>query len=56
MEYDYKTIKDLFAQLEEEANELIDYGNSKEIAQGYGMQKVINEIRNYCKKNKIKLN
>lgn len=52
---DYKTIKDLFAELKEQADELINFGNSKEIAEGVGMLKVINEIEKYCKKNKIAL-
>ena len=50
---DYKTLKDLFAELDEQAQELIDCGNSKEKAEGYGMQKVTTAIYEYCKKNKI---
>jgi hypothetical protein len=52
---DYKTLKDLFAELDEQAKELIDCGDSKEKAEGYGMQKVTTAIYMYCKKNKIKL-
>lgn len=39
-----KTLKDLLAELDEQAQELIDFGNSKEKAEGYGMQTVINVI------------
>jgi hypothetical protein len=53
MNHDYKTLKDLFHQLDEEANELIDLGDSKEKREGYGMLRVTEAIRNYCKKNKI---
>jgi hypothetical protein len=49
----YKTLKDLFAELDQQAKELIDFGNSKEKSEGYGMQKVTNAIYDYCKKNKI---
>lgn len=52
---DYKTIKDLFIELDEQAQELIDYGNSKEKAEGYGMKNVTQAIYDYCKKNKIML-
>ena len=48
-----KTLKDLFVELDEQAQELIDHGNSKEIAKGYGMREVIAAIYDYCKKNKI---
>jgi hypothetical protein len=37
------TIKELKAQ----AKELIDFGNSKEQAEGHGMMKVLNEISKY---------
>ena len=53
MYHDYKALKDLFHQLDEEANELIDLGDSKEKREGYGMLRVTEAIRNYCKKNKI---
>jgi hypothetical protein len=53
MNHDYKTLKDLFHQLDEEANELIELGDSKEKREGYGMLRVTEAIRNYCKKNKI---
>jgi hypothetical protein len=49
----YKTLKDLFLELDEQAHELINFGNSKEKAEGYGMQKVTTAIYEYCKKNKI---
>lgn len=52
---EYKTLKDLFAELDEQAQELIDCGNSKEKAEGYGMQNVTKAIYEYCKKNKIVL-
>lgn len=50
---DYKTLKDLFLELDEQAQELIDFGNSKEKSEGYGMQKATKTIYEYCKKNKI---
>ena len=37
-------IKTLLNELTEQSKELINYGNSKEKADGYGMQEVINEI------------
>jgi len=43
-EIDHKTLKDLFAELDEQAQELIDFGNSKEKAEGYGMKNVIKAI------------
>jgi hypothetical protein len=52
---DYKTLKDLFAELDEQAQELINYGNSKEKAEGHGMKTVTKSIYDYCKKNKIVL-
>jgi hypothetical protein len=54
-EIDYKILKDLFAELDEQAQELIDFGNSKEKSEGYGMKNVIKAIYDYCKKNKIVL-
>ena len=39
-------LKALLEELNEQANELISYGNSKEIAQGKGMQSVIESILN----------
>ena len=54
-EFDYKTLKDLFAQIDEQAQELINCGNSKEQAEGYGMQSVTKAIYEYCKRNKIVL-
>lgn len=47
---DYKTLKNLFAELDEQAQELIDCGNSKEKAEGYGMKTVTKAIYDYCKK------
>lgn len=52
---DYKTLKDLFFELEQQSKELIQFGNSKEQSEGNGMKKVIDSIYNYCKKNKIKI-
>jgi hypothetical protein len=52
-DYDLKTLKDLFLELDEMAQELIDFGNSTEKAEGYDMKKVTEEIYKYCKKNKI---
>lgn len=52
---DFKTLKDLFLELDEQAEELISFGNSKEKAQGYGMKNVTKAIYDYCKKNKIVL-
>jgi len=48
-----KTIKDLFLELDEQAQELINLGNTKEKAEGIGMKKVTTAIYEYCKKNKI---
>jgi hypothetical protein len=55
MNHEYKTLKDLFHQLDEEAKELIELGDSKEKREGYGMLRVTEAIYNYCKKNKIAL-
>ena len=55
MNHEYKTLKDLFHQLDEEAKELIELGDSKEKREGYGMLRVTEAIYNYCKKNKIDL-
>lgn len=52
---DLKSIKDLFKELEGQAEELINFGDSKEKAEGYGMLRVTKEIYNYCKRNKIKI-
>jgi len=54
-ELDYKTLKDLFKELEEASEEYINYGNSKEKAYGSGMLEVIEAIYRYCEKNKIAL-
>jgi hypothetical protein len=53
MKPDYKTLKDLFAELDQEARELIELGDSKEKREGYGMLRVTEAIYSYCKKNKI---
>ena len=45
-------IKKLLKELTEQANELINYGNSREKAEGYGMQEVINDIKNLIKTKK----
>jgi hypothetical protein len=37
----------IIEELYEEAQELIDYGNSKEQMKGYGMKKVLDEISRY---------
>ncbi|MFO0478745.1 MAG: hypothetical protein ACK50L_08245 [Bacteroidota bacterium] len=52
---EYKTLKDLFSELDQQAKKLIYYGNSKEKAEGEGMKTVIKAIYEYCKKNKIVL-
>jgi len=36
--------KQLYTIIHEQAKELIEFGNSKEKAEGYGMQKVIDAI------------
>ena len=50
-----ETMKDLLKKLKQEAEEEINFGNSKEISYGKGIREVINRIENYCKKNNIKL-
>ena len=52
----HKTIKDLFAQLRDEANEEINYGNSKEKQYGYGIKYCIEKIEDFCRDHKIILN
>jgi len=37
----------IIEELYEEAQELIDYGNSKEQHEGYGMKNVLNKISKY---------
>jgi len=54
-ELEYKTLKDLFKELEEASEEYRNYGNSKEKAYGSGMLEVLEAIYEYCKKNKIEL-
>lgn len=46
----YKTLKYLLKELDEQAQELIDYGNSKEKAEGFGMKNVTKAIYEYYKK------
>jgi hypothetical protein len=41
-----KTLTELLNELSEQANELIEYGNSTEKSKGKGMLEVINEINN----------
>lgn len=43
-----------FAELEEQANELINCGNSKEIAEGVGMQRVLEVVKLFIEVNNIK--
>jgi hypothetical protein len=38
-------LKDLLSELDEQAQELIDFGSSKEKAEGHGMKTVIKAIR-----------
>jgi len=52
----HKTIKDLFAHLKDQANEEIDFGNSKEKQYGYGIKYCIGKIEEFCKEHKIILN
>ena len=52
----YKTMKDLLYQLNLEAIEEIEFGNSKEKMYGRGIQEAIKRIKEYCKQNNIKLN
>jgi len=54
-ELDYKTLKDLFKELEEASEEYINFGNSKEKAYGSGMLEVLQAIYRYCEKNKMEL-
>jgi len=42
---DYKTLKRLLNKLDKEAQELINGGNSREKAEGYGMEAVIKAIK-----------
>ena len=50
-----KTMKDLLSELEQQAKEEIEFGNSKEKQFGYGIKYTINSIKKYCKKNNIRL-
>lgn len=40
-------MSDIVKELREQAKELIDYGNSKEQAEGHGMLRVLDEIGKY---------
>jgi hypothetical protein len=55
-EKDYTTLKDTFKNLEEQADELINFGNSNEKAKGQGIKETLELIYLYCKKNKIIFN
>lgn len=46
----YKTLKYLLKELDEQAQELIDYGNSEGKAEGFGMKNVTKAIYEYYKK------
>lgn len=48
-------MKDLLTELQEQAQEQINCGNSKQKQYGYGMKYTINAIKNYCKINNINL-
>ena len=50
-----KTMKDLLRELQKQAKEEIELGNSKEKQFGYGIKYTIETIKNYCKKNNIRL-
>jgi len=41
----YKILKRLLNKLDKEAQELLDWGNSRENAEGYGMKTVIKAIK-----------
>ena len=49
----HKTIKDLFAKLEDQANESINFGNSKEKHYGYGIKYCLEKIEDFCREHKI---
>jgi hypothetical protein len=55
MKKELTTMKDTLRRIEREADELIDFGNSKEKEKGKGMQYVIKEIEEYCKRHNINL-
>ena len=40
-------MKNIIDELEEQAQELIDFGNSKEQHEGYGIQRATKELRKY---------
>ncbi len=50
-----KTIRDLLTELQEQAQEQINCGNSKEKQFGEGIKYTIDKIQNYCKQNNINL-
>ena len=43
---DYEILNGVIKHLSEESKELIDFGDSREKAQGYGMNKVLKAILN----------
>lgn len=47
-------LKDILNEAKEQAEELMDNGNSHEKAEGYGMQRVLNKIDNYLKQGPAK--
>jgi len=49
-----KKLEFLLIELNESAKELMNYGNSKEKRQGYGMKEVINAVRNLYKNEYLK--
>lgn len=46
-------LQKIIDECSEQAQELIDFGNSKEQAEGYGMKRVINEIIQYKQINSL---
>ena len=48
-----KTLEDLFDELNEQAEQLIDSGDSKEKAKRYGMKIVAKAIQEQCETNEI---
>lgn len=45
------TLEDLLSELSEQSDELLDFGNSHEKAEGLGMQRVITALNSYYAKN-----
>jgi hypothetical protein len=48
-------MRDLLTELQQQAKEQINGGNSKEKQFGEGIKYTINAIKNYCKENNINL-